>query len=429
MDRRKLAVLISGGGEGQPSLLNDIKAYLTLNEASGNRLDSTGRGNTFAPTGAVGSAAGVVGNGATFGAGKTLRNAGTADLRFPTSGDFTMAFWLKTGATVTTCYLYAGDTPVTTSGFAFLILTNAIYIRSIYGGVSSLDAAAAGTIAINSTYLIVFRAKAITGGYVYSVKLNSGEVKTTNVGPAASSQPVWLGGYTSQELPADSVLDEFGIWNRWLSDVEIAEIATGITYPFTGQPSSAGYYKKFYHVNGDSLSDPAYAVLGGQIGWSAQVDFGSPSPNYLLSNVAASGRTMAQVNTQTTATLLRPSYEKNYAVIWAGTNDIASGAAAATAYASFTAACTKLHNAGFQIIALTTLPRTSWASGSQAVADAYNALIKGDASYYDALVDVALYPHLTDPSNSTYYLDGTHLKTAGYADVAAGVQSAINGLA
>jgi hypothetical protein len=65
---------LGAGNAGGNTLATGLLAYWTMNEASGNRADSTGNGNTLVQTGTVGTATGF-GN-----VGNVLSSTGIANL-------------------------------------------------------------------------------------------------------------------------------------------------------------------------------------------------------------------------------------------------------------------------------------------------------------------------------------------------------------
>lgn len=89
--------LLSSGGGGAGVGTNpgttELKAWWSLDEASGARSDSHGS-NDLTDNGSVGQAVGVVGNAASFGGNESLSIADNADFSITTT-DFTLAMWVR----------------------------------------------------------------------------------------------------------------------------------------------------------------------------------------------------------------------------------------------------------------------------------------------------------------------------------------------
>jgi lysophospholipase L1-like esterase len=130
-------------------------------------------------------------------------------------------------------------------------------------------------------------------------------------------------------------------------------------------------------------------------------------------------------------TLLKPGYQ-NVLVLWAGTNDLATGAATVqAAYSNLVAMARIAHAAGWQVVAVTMIARRGYfttpavQAAFPAEQAAINSLIRQSAEF-DAVADPAAV--LTDPTNATYYWDAAHLQPAGYQIVANLVTQAIREL-
>lgn len=159
---------------------------------------------------------------------------------------------------------------------------------------------------------------------------------------------------------------------------------------------------------------------------------------YAWDNYGVSGQTVAQMELDHTTQIL-PNYNasapKNVCVLWGGTNDMgtAGGAnSAATTYSRLLDYGGKLRAAGFQVIALTCLPR----SDANAPADfetkrqALNTSIRaGYTNWADVLCDVAADTRIGDDNDeldTTYYTtDLVHLNATGYGVVAGLVKTAL----
>lgn len=105
---------------------------------------------------------------------------------------------------------------------------------------------------------------------------------------------------------------------------------------------------------------------------------------------------------------------KTVAVLCEGTSDVWNNVSAADLYALFVAWAARRRAAGFTKCVATTLPGNSTNTGGQETTrQAFNTLLKADASVaFDAIVDLDA-TALSDWTNTTYYQTGLHWKTAG----------------
>lgn len=97
--------------------------------------------------------------------------------------------------------------------------------------------------------------------------------------------------------------------------------------------------------------------------------------------------------------------------VWLGINDINGGATDTAVYASLKSIWAKAKRDGFTVHVSTLMPGTSYTAPMLTVRSAVNTSILGDASLYDSCFRADLF--FPDPNDSTYYLDGFHLKTLG----------------
>lgn len=183
---------------------------------------------------------------------------------------------------------------------------------------------------------------------------------------------------------------------------------------------------------GDSLTTGIYPTEGSA--W-AQVLHSSLGTNYWFTQAKA-GNTLGQWITDVgrlehfgQERFLPSSNGSKTAIVWLGTNDITAGATGAVTYARYQTLVRHLKTSGFgSIIALTCLPRTE--SGVTTVTHAterasFNTLLKAD-SETALVVDLDTNSNLTDETNTTYFEgDQVHLNTAGAAEVASTVETAL----
>lgn len=153
-------------------------------------------------------------------------------------------------------------------------------------------------------------------------------------------------------------------------------------------------------------------------------------------NGGLAGQTVPQMITSA-LTVVDPIFEpgrvENVVCIWGGTNDIISGAAAATVFANLQTYVNARRAVGWKVVILTCIDRTTINETTRA---AYNALITstygGGAVAGVAVADVASNANIGANganTNLTYFMaDGIHLTAAGYAIVAPLVSSAITSI-
>jgi lysophospholipase L1-like esterase len=128
--------------------------------------------------------------------------------------------------------------------------------------------------------------------------------------------------------------------------------------------------------------------------------------------------------------------------VWGGTNDLAAGASAATVLSRLEAICAPLKTAGAKVNVLSCIANNGLTSPQNTERVSFNTSLNsafptataytrvyaaaGGTTWADTLTDVAANPNLTDPSNATYFSDGTHLTTLGYGQVSGDWQGAAN---
>lgn len=225
------------------SLLDGLVAYWKLEEASGTRVDATGRGNDLTDNNSVGQAAGKVGNAASFVAASSqyLSRASTADLSVGTSS-VTLAGWMKftTVASVRTLLgkyelnqqEYTLDYSESVGTFRFLVSNNGSANTVL---TSSFGAASAGA----WYFVCVWRDATaqtinlqINGGAIASVSYTSPSIYSGTAG-------FGIGGLTYPGNYQDGQIDEVGIWKRVLTAAERTALyngGAGRSHPFAGSP-------------------------------------------------------------------------------------------------------------------------------------------------------------------------------------------------
>lgn len=143
-------------------------------------------------------------------------------------------------------------------------------------------------------------------------------------------------------------------------------------------------------------------------------------PTFDVTNMGLGGDTVANMLATSLNRVNRAKYgperERNFVVVWGGTNDLVSGATGAATYANLVSLCNLLSAYGYEVIVGNTIVRNASAP-FETERLAYNALI--DANYLtfaSARADFAGRSEFSSFSNLTYFNpDGIHLTNAGYA--------------
>lgn len=205
------------------TLLNNLVAFWKLDEASGVRVDATGRGNHLADNNGVARVAGKVGNAAGFnGVDQYLSRASNADLQI--DGSFSLAGWFK-GNSVS--HLVAkGTSP---PEYRFFIGDDGL-AWTIIDDLGAEYSAIAGAVDNNWHFFVAW----------HDADLNQVGLAFDGGAPitAACGVPRALTGdfNLSYELdPYLGTLDAIGIWKRVLTSDERAELwnsGAGKEYPF-----------------------------------------------------------------------------------------------------------------------------------------------------------------------------------------------------
>lgn len=157
--------------------------------------------------------------------------------------------------------------------------------------------------------------------------------------------------------------------------------------------------------------------------------------NWRLLNYGKVGQTLATMVANGAANIdsvYDAGMTKNICLGWGGTNDLASGTAPATVFADYKTYGNARKVAGLSFVAFTILPRVAGSGTFEADRQTFNTSVRGDASFYDALVDVASDSRIGDAGDNTdptYYLsDHIHMNPTGYSIVAARAANAVNSL-
>ena len=214
-------------------LLNGVKAYWKLDEASGNPADSSGNGITLTNTG-VTFGAGKISNCAIF-AGGTSKLTCAVPINF--NSNFTVAFWVYISTSgVNNWFLNFGGYGDGTNGAISLLVTTINTPRWSYGAWFTEGVTGAPYSLVTSTWnhLVFQRSGTTLNTYVNGALF--GTPVTTSISNIPTTGTLFLGEGPEQSssTPYSGYLDEVGIWNRVLSASEVKQLYNfnnGLPYP------------------------------------------------------------------------------------------------------------------------------------------------------------------------------------------------------
>ena len=238
-----------------------------------------------------------------------------------------------------------------------------------------------------------------------------------------------IGGSNTGTSSLNAFVCEILICNQALTLTQRQQIEAGLYTKYSIQPDAYNIY------DGDSLTFGTNAGVGCE--YPAQVQQLLGNGNY-WANYGIGGQTIATMLANVNSKIV-PNVslgrKRNTLTVWSGTNDIAvSGRTAAATYADLVSYCQAARAAGFKVIVLTMLPRTTGGSGTETSRQTYNGLIlAGWPTFADALADVGGNSTILGAPNAYtntvyYFTDQIHLTNIGYNIVAKTVTNAINGL-
>lgn len=416
-----------------PNLATLLIFDLALNETSGTRADSSGNAQSFTANGTISSAAGKVNTGLSGSGTSGDYLSRTSEAALVTGDiDFWVSCWVKLSS-------IAADqgfiSKWATSNQEYTLWFDSAAKRFKFS-VSSTGSNTT-TATLNQTYDVQAGAWYLLNAWhdsvanVIGVQVNNGYKEETSYSSgvyASGTAPVTIGAKGTAN-PLNGVIDMARFWKRVPTESDLMALWAG----GAGAEGTISYNPNERQIifDGNSLTwgvlrDPAsafpaqtMALLGKQYTWTWR-NFG-----------LASQQTTTMVGVA--ATRVDPLYRKhvshNILVAWEITNDLNAGVAAATALTNFTTYCAARRAAGWKVIVLTVLPRTSASGTFEADRQTINTSIRANwATYADALADVAADSRIGDSgdqNDTTYYLaDAVHTAAAGDA-VVAGIVAAV----
>ena len=211
--------LDSGG-----NLLQNLVAYWRLEEASGSRVDATGRGNTLTSNSAVGVVAGRVNSGASFiaSSGQYLSIADNADLSTGNI-DFTVAAWVY--------FDTVADNRGVVGKWAaganeYIIRVSGVTIEFRVGDQAQVngDAANGGEVLTGTWYFVVAWHDAAAD--ILRIQVNNGTPAGVSYtfGVADLGTDFRIGYNQNDNVFMDGRIDEVGLWKRVLTTAERADL-------------------------------------------------------------------------------------------------------------------------------------------------------------------------------------------------------------
>lgn len=232
--------------------------YWTLDEGSGDRLDSIGDID-LTPTGTVGSAPGKLGNAATMtGTGNRLSKATQIDC--PTTG-FTVWGWIKISAAadtaLLTCYkdsTKAWELIYTGNSWRFIVRDTDI---------TTYVASTPQTLVTNAWKFMCGRYNPVTKRLEHRLDAEPWRVSTPLAkDPITGTTKIQIGGVGSG---SNAAMDETGIANCYLTDSEVDDLynsGKGRTYPFAGFRLNPNSPRLCTEVDPHDLVIPTYDGSG-----------------------------------------------------------------------------------------------------------------------------------------------------------------------
>lgn len=241
--RRYMATVLSGGGVAAPStLLDDLVAYWTLNEASDGsgavaRVDSVG-GLSLADVNTTASASGKISNGAQFVAANTeyLYINDNATLSVGLGLDFTVAAWFKP-TTNPSGQAIAGKYGSGTNEYLLNVQNQDAVFTGSNGG-APVSAHTIGGVVAGSWYWLLGEYDATAE--LLKISINNGTPATATLanGIQNGTSPFAIGAFgvgVYLSYYVNGIVDEVGVWKRLLTTAEKASLyngGAGLSYPF-----------------------------------------------------------------------------------------------------------------------------------------------------------------------------------------------------
>lgn len=419
---------------------SNIAASWALGEASGTRAATTG-GRDLTSNNSVGSATGLQNALAAdfVPASSHYLSAVDNDVLDFTTGNFSISFWYKPELTGTLQFIWSKRQDGTNYVNVLQTASNEIQIEARVANIIVVSAITLSSIPflINewncvqvivdrttpaNTKIIVNNANRTTGTPTVSATTltNTAELNIGRWGGAGFYFDGKIGPVISCKGYLQSGPEQFWLCNNGAGRT-LAEVATGI-------PTTTGLVL----CEGDSITYGYGIAAGSSYPHQLGTMLGS---GYTVLSSGVSGKRITDGSLANTCTneasridecydASRPS---NRLVVFCGTNDLANGDSAATAYSELVTYCQARQAAGWKVCVVTMLPRND--VSIEAARTTFNASVRsGWQSFANSIADIAADTAIGDSgdeSNTTYYSDGIHPTAAGAAIVAGHISRAL----
>lgn len=233
-----------------------------------------------------------------------------------------------------------------------------------------------------------------------------------------------LGRYFDYGLSFNGKISQVLAWNRPLSATEISAVTRWL---YDLNPHTTNYLRRIV-CDGDSITAGYFATNVLTFPYQLQQLEGDKSRVF---NSAHHGYKIGDC-INNAANFVSPIYVSgltNYCVLMIGINDLVSGSGndGPTIYASMGTYLSARTATGFKSIIQTVLPFAGATVAQESNRVVLNSLILGNTSNWFAVVDPASDSHMTNPANTTYYLDGKHPTAAGFGVMASILNAALSG--
>lgn len=227
------------------ALTDNLVAYYSLDESSGNAVDATGNGFTMTNNGTTAFAAALINNGADYGTTNSTKSFQVNNDLGIAGGAITISTWVKLRTEIS-----SGIQGIAIQGDAGTDV-NYIIAYDYNGGTRRLQfnrqkqsvsnnitngTATLGTAGWN--YIVLTYDGTNVAGWLNGTQVAS-DLSTSGSGSAGAFDMFRIGGNDNQytNLYISAYQDETGIWSRALTSTEIADLyngGAGFAYPFSG---------------------------------------------------------------------------------------------------------------------------------------------------------------------------------------------------
>lgn len=239
------------------ALTDNLVAFWELEEASGTRVDATGRGNDLTDNNTVLQGTGKVGNCADFELSNSeyLSRADNADLSVGDI-DFTIAAWVKLESLVADAAIvakggvndlsYGLDVNSGTTKFRFRVSSAAGFTN-----LTGVDATTFGVVSETVWYFVVAWHDATAN--TINIQVNDGTVDSTSysAGSYDGSAEFRIGAFDFYGAYWDGLIDQVGLWKRTLTSGERTSLyngGSGLSYAAMGSVGSGGKPDAYYRM-------------------------------------------------------------------------------------------------------------------------------------------------------------------------------------